>query len=82
MKQTNKIQYNIKKLKNAKNQTYQIRLLQHIKHKLRTKLKQIKSKSHNDKDNNDCDGKCNNSNCSCPTVHFAFTIPSYAEIKE
>ena len=40
-----------------------------------------KNKSHNDKDSNDCDGKCNNSNCSCPTIHFAFTIPSYAEIK-
>ena len=40
-----------------------------------------KNKSHNDKDNNECDGKCNNSNCSCPTVHFAFALPFYAEIK-
>ena len=40
-----------------------------------------KNKSHNDKDSNDCDGKCNNSNCSCSTVHFAFALPLYAEIK-
>ena len=37
--------------------------------------------SKNDKDDNGCDGKCNNSNCSCPTVHLEFTLPFYAEIK-
>ena len=38
-------------------------------------------KSKNDKDKNGCDGKCNNSNCSCPTNHCAFTIPFWIETK-
>ena len=37
--------------------------------------------SKSDKNDNGCDGKCNNSNCSCPTVHFAFALPIYVEIK-
>ncbi len=40
-----------------------------------------KGNSKSDKENSGCDGKCNNSNCSCPTVLFAFTLPFYAEIK-
>ncbi|MBK7305402.1 MAG: hypothetical protein IPI90_19655 [Saprospiraceae bacterium] len=40
-----------------------------------------KSNSKSDNENNGCDGKCNNSNCSCPTVHFAFALPFYAELK-
>ncbi|MFN5577003.1 MAG: hypothetical protein ACK5BH_11995, partial [Bacteroidota bacterium] len=40
-----------------------------------------RNNSKSDKDNSGCDGKCNNSNCSCPTVHFAFALTFYAEIK-
>jgi hypothetical protein len=40
-----------------------------------------KSNSKSDKENNDCDGKCKNSNCCCPTTHFAFALPFYVEIK-
>ena len=40
-----------------------------------------KSNSKSDNENNDCDGKCKNSNCSCPTTHFAFALPFYVEIK-
>ena len=40
-----------------------------------------KSNSKSDNENNGCDGKCNNSNCSCPTVHFAFALPFDAELK-
>ena len=40
-----------------------------------------RNNSKSDKDNSGCDGKCNNSNCSCPTVHFAFALPFYVEIK-
>ena len=40
-----------------------------------------KSNSKSDKDNNGCDGKCNNSNCSCPTTHFAFSMPFWTELR-
>ncbi len=40
-----------------------------------------RNNSKSDKDNSGCVGKCNNSNCSCPTVHFAFALTFYAEIK-
>ncbi|PDS23663.1 hypothetical protein [Flavobacterium branchiophilum] len=40
-----------------------------------------KNKSNNNKEDKGCNGKCNSSNCSCPTVHFAFALPFYAEIK-
>ena len=40
-----------------------------------------KNKSNNDKENKGCDGKCNDSNCSCPTTHFAFASPFWTEIK-
>jgi hypothetical protein len=40
-----------------------------------------KNNSKSDKEDKGCDGRCNNSNCSCSTVHFAFALPFYAEIK-
>ena len=40
-----------------------------------------KNNSKSDKEDKGCDGRCNNSNCSCPTVHFAFALTFYAEIK-
>src|SRR5690606_23860396 len=36
--------------------------------------------SHNQKDNDDCGGKCGHSSCHCPTVSFSF-IPSTSELK-
>ena len=36
--------------------------------------------SHNQKDNDDCGGKCGHSSCHCPTVSFSF-IPSTPELK-
>ena len=38
-------------------------------------------KSKSDKDKNSCNGKCNNSNCSCPTNHCAFALPFWTETK-
>lgn len=35
----------------------------------------------NDQSNNDCGGKCDNSNCSCPTLSFALQLPFGNEIK-
>lgn len=40
-----------------------------------------KSNPKGDKDNNGCDGKCNHSDCSCPTTHFAFSLPFWAELR-
>ena len=38
-------------------------------------------KSKSDKDKNSCNGKCNNSNCSCPTNHCSFALPFWTETK-
>jgi hypothetical protein len=38
-------------------------------------------KNHKSKNERGCDGKCNNSNCSCPTAHFAFALPFWTETK-
>lgn len=40
-----------------------------------------KRNSNSDKENNGCDGKCNKSNCSCPTTNFAFILPFCTEDK-
>ena len=40
-----------------------------------------KNKSKNDKENKGCDGKCNHSNCSCPTAHHTIALPFWTEIK-
>ncbi|MBK7800964.1 MAG: hypothetical protein IPJ53_17880 [Saprospiraceae bacterium] len=66
----------------GKNQQKQKNLVaKNLKAKKQKKECCKKSNSQNDKENNGCDGKCNNSNCSCPTVHFAFALPFYAELK-
>ncbi len=36
--------------------------------------------SYNQKDNDDCEGKCGHSSCHCPSVCFGF-IPSTSEFK-
>lgn len=38
-------------------------------------------KNHKSKNEKGCDGKCNNSNCSCPTTHFAFSMPFCSELR-
>lgn len=40
-----------------------------------------KGNSKRDNDDKGCDGKCNNSNCSCPTTHFAFSMPFWTKIR-
>ncbi|QQR98271.1 MAG: hypothetical protein IPK18_01665 [Sphingobacteriales bacterium] len=39
------------------------------------------NKTKNDKDKNTCNGKCNNTNCNCPTSNFAFVIGYSTEIE-
>lgn len=40
-------------------------------------------KNINQKDNyeNDCDGKCGHSSCSCPNFHYAFVVSFWAELR-
>lgn len=40
-----------------------------------------KNKSKNDKENKGCDGKCNNSNCSCPTAYSTIALPFWTELR-
>lgn len=52
-----------------------------IAHKVNKKNFCKNHKAKNDQSNNDCGGKCDNSNCSCPTLSFALQLPFGNEVK-